>query len=336
MNEQTPADLRGTGGDYQRPTDGRGEMMTWLTQKDSASTLTFLLQQSVKVGQFTFDASKDARRVYWYYGDTIISQDDLTSVRRCVLDHIEQVMGTEEFNKWNVEDMDSDNDSTWFWLAQKKPTADYIRGLRLSVAELRKLDLSHLSEEDWTKVTRGCIATNIVTPKLVEVQSVSLDDDPAVLGALRKIELLGTNHINNVLTQKFGLAVTQARAGYKGFVQGYLTDGGADGQSFIVQHEADGMTAEEMNSRGELCTLRYLEAQHKDHFDVHVQSVHQFSTHPSETPTLVAEWLVRSKAQVLNIAGNSEKTSPGIEKWAARFLSQMFSAYQMMLLDKPR
>jgi hypothetical protein len=42
------------------------------------------------------------------------------------------------------------------------------------------------------------------------------------------------------------------------------------------------------------------------------------------TPADVAEWLVRNNVRVLNVAGNTERTSPGIEAFVCDFLAEVF------------
>ena len=38
----------------------------------------------------------------------------------------------------------------------------------------------------------------------------------------------------------------------------------------------------------------------------------------------MAEWLVRNSVRVLNVAGNAERTSPGIESFVTAFLIEVF------------
>ena len=42
------------------------------------------------------------------------------------------------------------------------------------------------------------------------------------------------------------------------------------------------------------------------------------------TPADVAEWLVRNDVRVLNVAGNAENSSPGIEEYVTAFLGEVF------------
>ena len=43
------------------------------------------------------------------------------------------------------------------------------------------------------------------------------------------------------------------------------------------------------------------------------------------TPADVAEWITVNTIRVLNVAGNAERTSPGIEDWVAEFLAEVFA-----------
>ena len=42
------------------------------------------------------------------------------------------------------------------------------------------------------------------------------------------------------------------------------------------------------------------------------------------TPADVVRWVEETGVRVLNVAGNSERTSPGIGEWATVFLSEVF------------
>ena len=69
-------------------------------------------------------------------------------------------------------------------------------------------------------------------------------------------------------------------------------------------------------SAGEKCTLRYIELFNKPHIDVHINR----PIDPSE----MKKWLEENKIGVLNVAGNSEMTCPGIEKFVTDYLLQVF------------
>jgi hypothetical protein len=83
--------------------------------------------------------------------------------------------------------------------------------------------------------------------------------------------------------------------------------------------ESDGTLrfATDWNSPGEVLTLALCEQYAKPHFEVTPGS--------GATPADVAEWITASAIRVLNVAGNAERTSPGIEDWVAEFLAEAFA-----------
>ncbi len=80
--------------------------------------------------------------------------------------------------------------------------------------------------------------------------------------------------------------------------------------------------ATDWNSRGELLTKKIIDKRKKPSFDVD----------PSDPPlpAAAAEWIVKNRIRVLNVAGNSEQTSPGIGKFTTGYLAQVFSALEEM------
>ena len=73
--------------------------------------------------------------------------------------------------------------------------------------------------------------------------------------------------------------------------------------------------ATDWNSRGELLTLKMIRQYHKPYFDVELGAT---------TPEEVVKWLIDNNIRVLNVAGNSESTSPGITGKVVHFLTQVF------------
>ncbi len=69
-------------------------------------------------------------------------------------------------------------------------------------------------------------------------------------------------------------------------------------------------------SSGELCTLNAVKRAKKVHFDVSVIG----ETQPAD----LAKWIIDNNIEVLNVAGNSEKSSPGIEEFTIMFLLATF------------
>ena len=77
-------------------------------------------------------------------------------------------------------------------------------------------------------------------------------------------------------------------------------------------------------SPGEVLTLSLCEKFHKPHLDVTPGGL--------LTPADVADWLVRTGVRVLNVAGNAERTSPGIQDAVTEFLTAVF---RLLLLSEP-
>src|SRR5262249_30277377 len=76
-------------------------------------------------------------------------------------------------------------------------------------------------------------------------------------------------------------------------------------QANVADSDATLRFAWRWDSPGELCTLRAIQAAGKPYLDVDI-------TAPPE-PASVAQWLIDRGIGVLNVAGNSENTVPGIE-----------------------
>jgi hypothetical protein len=74
--------------------------------------------------------------------------------------------------------------------------------------------------------------------------------------------------------------------------------------------------ATEWDSAGEVLTLRMCERYGKPHLDV--------TPGGPITPADVIEWLVRNNVRVLNVAGNTERTAPGIGAFVTTFLTEVF------------
>lgn len=66
----------------------------------------------------------------------------------------------------------------------------------------------------------------------------------------------------------------------------------------------------DFSSAGELCTLKAIKYYNKPYFDVNLNSVFIYEKHDNYEIKEIAEWLVKNYIQVLNVAGNSNKTNP--------------------------
>lgn len=85
--------------------------------------------------------------------------------------------------------------------------------------------------------------------------------------------------------------------------------------------ESDGTVriATNFQSPGEKLTLKMVEQYQKPHFDVH----------PGITaPEELVEWIKLHQIRVLNVAGNSERTSKGMFKFAYNFLAEVLRSLQ--------
>ena len=84
-------------------------------------------------------------------------------------------------------------------------------------------------------------------------------------------------------------------------------------------------------SSGEKCTMKAIVQYKKPHFDVLVKDPNTFSVEDIQHPKMVAAWLHEQRIQILNVAGNSEQTCPGIEAWVERFMTAVFA--ELVILE---
>ncbi|HEV3385173.1 MAG TPA: putative molybdenum carrier protein [Gemmata sp.] len=90
--------------------------------------------------------------------------------------------------------------------------------------------------------------------------------------------------------------------------------------------ESDGTLrfATHWESPGELLTLKLCKKYRKPFLDIAPGGQH--------TPHDVAAWIAANDIRVLNVAGNAEQTSPGIQEFVVDFLSDVF---RLLLLSAP-
>lgn len=74
--------------------------------------------------------------------------------------------------------------------------------------------------------------------------------------------------------------------------------------------------ASDFSSSGEKCTLRAINWYKKPHLKIDIKK-------PIEKEKVI-EWIKKNNIKVLNIAGNSEQTSPGIENFVFSYLCEIF------------
>ncbi len=80
--------------------------------------------------------------------------------------------------------------------------------------------------------------------------------------------------------------------------------------------------ATKWDSPGEVLTLKLCQKYGKPHLDLTPGSQHSADK--------VIDWIVTNNIRVLNVAGNSEQTSPGIQEFVVEFLDGLF---QTLLLS---
>lgn len=78
--------------------------------------------------------------------------------------------------------------------------------------------------------------------------------------------------------------------------------------------------AEHWNSGGERCTLNAIRKYEKAYHDISVRDLNSIP----EISGVIA-WIINSRIEILNVAGNSEESCPGIGKLAESFLVGVFN-----------
>jgi hypothetical protein len=84
----------------------------------------------------------------------------------------------------------------------------------------------------------------------------------------------------------------------------------------VKESDATLRFATDWNSPGEMLTLQMCTRYGKPQLEV--------TPGGGVTPADVAGWLVRNNVRVLNVAGNTERTAPGIGAFVAAFLAEAF------------
>lgn len=89
----------------------------------------------------------------------------------------------------------------------------------------------------------------------------------------------------------------------------------------VLDADATLLLSRDWSSPGEKLTLKLLREAGKPFLKVTLPVPDSFSTDG------IREWIVANKIGILNVAGNSENTSPGIEIEAEAILLQLFSSF---------
>ena len=90
----------------------------------------------------------------------------------------------------------------------------------------------------------------------------------------------------------------------------------------VIDSSATLIFAADFKSPGEICTFRAIRQFQKPYFKVH--------TSEDKLEEALA-WLAWVDGDVLNVAGNSESTAPGIGEQAYLFLAELFRRHQIMV-----
>lgn len=86
----------------------------------------------------------------------------------------------------------------------------------------------------------------------------------------------------------------------------------------VRESDATVRFAAKFDSPGEVCTMNAILKYKKPYFDVNVRQ--------ENDPYILVKWLKENNVSVLNVAGNTEKTSPGIEKYVFEYLTEVFKS----------
>jgi len=94
----------------------------------------------------------------------------------------------------------------------------------------------------------------------------------------------------------------------------------------VLEADATLRVAADFGSPGELTTWAAIARARSPHLDVRLERVVGLMTFsPDRTAEEVARWLVEREVATLNVAGNSERTTPGIERAAEAYLDEVFA-----------
>jgi hypothetical protein len=82
--------------------------------------------------------------------------------------------------------------------------------------------------------------------------------------------------------------------------------------------------ASDFNSPGEKLTAAMCDKHGKPQCAIHIGG--KFNIPPIEH---VATWIAENRIRILNVAGNSERTSPGIQKFTEEYLTRLFQSFRI-------
>lgn len=94
----------------------------------------------------------------------------------------------------------------------------------------------------------------------------------------------------------------------------------------VLAADATLRIAADLGSPGELTTWAAIVRARSRHLDVRLERVVGLPTFsPDREAEEVARWIVEHRVATLNVAGNSERTTPGIERAAESYLDDVFA-----------
>lgn len=89
----------------------------------------------------------------------------------------------------------------------------------------------------------------------------------------------------------------------------------------VLEADATLRIAADFESAGERCTWAAIVRARSRHLDVQLDELIA-----AIRPEVVARWIVDKEIATLNVAGNSERTTLGIERFAESYLDEVFAA----------
>lgn len=94
-------------------------------------------------------------------------------------------------------------------------------------------------------------------------------------------------------------------------------------RTFANVRDSDGTIriANDFGSYGELCTMRALKQYKKPYLDI---KFYKRKLNSTEVVEEIIDWIKEEGIQVLNVAGNAEKTAPGIQNFTTQLLTDVF------------
>lgn len=81
--------------------------------------------------------------------------------------------------------------------------------------------------------------------------------------------------------------------------------------------------AVDFNSPGERCTLKAIQKYNKPYLDIDLNN--------NQSPTKIGNWILANDFKIINIAGNTESTKPGLQQRVVELLVAVFAQREQYL-----